>query len=132
MAHLASAWLVSSAAATRTATTPEQAYKTTAAALRAAAVVVDACSGVVAVVVAAADETSHAEARLAKPSQASQSRERLTNGIGYFCDGRGQVKGLGTGCRSGCIHFVTGPFVRSTMGSDMRACQIGRAPNRGK
>ena len=56
------------------------------AALRAAAVVVDACSGVVAVVVAAADETSHAEARLAKPSQASQSREGLTNGIGYFCD----------------------------------------------
>ena len=35
----------------------------------------DACSGVVAVVVVAADETSHAEARLAKPSQ---SRERLT------------------------------------------------------
>ena len=74
LARLASAWLVSSAAATRTATTPEQAYKTTAAALRAAAAVVDACSGVVAVVVAAADETSHAEARLAKPSQASQSR----------------------------------------------------------
>ena len=47
--------------------------------------VVDACSGVVAVVVAAADETNHAEARLAKPSQ---SREGLTNGIGYFviCD----------------------------------------------
>ena len=86
LASLASAWLVSSAAATTTATTPEQAYKTTAAALRAAAVVVDACSGVVAVVVAAADETSHAEARLAKPSQASQSREGLTNGIGYFCD----------------------------------------------
>ena len=43
-----------------------------------------ACSGVVAVVVAAADETSHAEARLAKPSQASQSREGLTNGIGYI------------------------------------------------
>ena len=41
---------------------------------------------VVAVVVAAADETSHAEARRAKPSQASQSREGLTNGIGYFCD----------------------------------------------
>ena len=36
--------------------------------------------------VAAADKTSHAEARLAKPSQASQSREGLTNGIGYFCD----------------------------------------------
>ena len=86
LASLASAWLVSSAAATTTATTPEQAYKTTAAALRAAAVVVDACSGVVAVVVAAADETSHAEARLAKPSQASQSREGLTNGIGYICD----------------------------------------------
>ena len=48
--------------------------------------VVDACSGVVAVVVAAADETSHAEARRAKPSQASQSREGLTNGIGYMCD----------------------------------------------
>ena len=48
--------------------------------------VVDACSGVVAVVVAAADETSHAEARLAKPSQASQSREGLTNGIGYIFD----------------------------------------------
>ena len=44
--------------------------------------VVDACSGVV----AAADETSHAEARRAKPSQASQSRDRLTNGIGYICD----------------------------------------------
>ena len=50
------------------------------------AMVVDACFGVVAVVVAAADETSHAEARLAKPSQASQSREGLTNGFGYFCD----------------------------------------------
>ena len=60
--------------------------KTTVAALRALAVVVDACSGVVAVVVTAADETSLAEARLAKPSQASQSRERLTNGIGYICD----------------------------------------------
>ena len=33
---------------------------------------------------AAADETGHAEARLAKPSQASQSREGLTNGIGYI------------------------------------------------
>ena len=54
------------------------------AALRAAAVIVDACSGVVAVVVALADETSHAEGRLAKPSQAGQSREGLTNGIGYF------------------------------------------------
>ena len=48
--------------------------------------VVDACFGVVAVVVAAADETSHAEARRAKPSQASQSREGLTNGIGYLPD----------------------------------------------
>ena len=58
LARLASAWLVSSAAATRTATTPEQAYKTIGAALRAAAmVVVDACSEVVAVLVAAADET---------------------------------------------------------------------------
>ena len=56
------------------------------AALRAATVAVDACSGVVAVVVAAANETSHAEARLAKPSQASKSREALTNGIGYICD----------------------------------------------
>ena len=43
-------------------------------------------SGVVAVLVAAADETSHAEARRAKPSQASQSREALTNGIGYLPD----------------------------------------------
>ena len=88
LASLASAWLVSSAAATTTATTtattPEQAYITIDAALRAAAMVVDACSGVVAVVVAAADETSHAEARRAKPSQASQSRDRLTNGIGYI------------------------------------------------
>ena len=45
LARLASAWLVSSAAATRTATTPEQAYITIGAALRAAAMVVDACSG---------------------------------------------------------------------------------------
>ena len=45
-----------------------------------------ACSGFVAVVVAAADETSHAEARLVKPSQASQSREGLTNGIGNLRD----------------------------------------------
>ena len=86
LASLASAWLVSSAAATTTATTPEQAYITIGAALRAAAMVVDACSGVVAVVVAAADETSHAEARRAKPSQASQSREGLTNGFGYLRD----------------------------------------------
>ena len=76
LARLASAWLVSSAAAT----TPEQAYITIGAALRAAAMVVDACSAVV----AAADETSHAEARRAKLSQASQSRDRLTNGIGYI------------------------------------------------
>ena len=62
------------------------------------------------VVVAAADETSHAEARLAKPSQASQSREGLTNRIGYFCDGRGQAQGLTSGCESGYIQFVTGPF----------------------
>ena len=48
--------------------------------------VVHACSGVVAVVVIAANETSHAEARRAKPSQASQSRDRLTNGIGYIFD----------------------------------------------
>ena len=82
LAGLASAWLVSSAAATRTATTPEQAYKAIGAALRAAPMFVDACSGVVAVLVAAADETSHAEARPAKPSQASQSRDRLTNRIG--------------------------------------------------
>ena len=82
LASLASAWLVSSAAATTTATTPEQASTTTAAARSAAAVVLYACSVVVAVGVAAADETSHPEARLAKPSQASQSREGLTNGIG--------------------------------------------------
>ena len=63
-------------------------YITIGATRSAAAMVVDACSGVLAVVVAAANETSHAEARLAKPSQASQSREGLTNGIGYFviCD----------------------------------------------
>ena len=84
LARLASAWLVSSAAAT----TPEQAYITIGAALRAAAMVVDACSGVV----AAADETSHAEARRAKPSQASQSRDRLTNGIGYICDDGSVIK----------------------------------------
>ena len=77
LASLASAWLVSSAAATTTATTPEQASTTTAAARSAAAVVLYACSGVVAVGVAAADETSLAEARLAKPSQARQSREGL-------------------------------------------------------
>ena len=57
---------------------------TIAAALSAAPIVIYACSGVVAVVVAAADEKSHPEARLAKPSQASQSREGLTNGIGYI------------------------------------------------
>ena len=55
--------------------TPKQACKATVAALHAVAVVADACSGVVVVVVAGADETIHAEARLAKPSQASQSRE---------------------------------------------------------
>ena len=86
LARLASAWLVSSAAATTTATTPEQASTTIAAARSAAPIVIYACSGVVAVVVAAADETSHAEARLAKPSQASQSREGLTNGFGYLRD----------------------------------------------
>ena len=67
LASLASAWLVSSAAATATATAVEQASTTTVAAL-------------------AADETRHAEARLAKPSQASQSREGLTNGIAEICD----------------------------------------------
>ena len=86
LARLASAWLVSSAAATTPATTPEQASTTIAAARIAASIVIYACSGVVAVLVAAADETSHAEARRAKPSQASQSRDRLTNGIGYICD----------------------------------------------
>ena len=86
LASLASAWLVSSAAATTTATTPEQASTTIAAARSAASIVIYACSGVVAVLVAAADETSHAEARRAQPSQASQSRDRLTNGIGYICD----------------------------------------------
>ena len=84
LAGLASAWLVSSAAATRTATTPEQASTTTGAARSAAPIALYACSGVVAVLVAAADETSHAEARPAKPSQASQSRDRLTNRIGYI------------------------------------------------
>ena len=84
LAGLASAWLVSSAAATRTATTPEQASTTTGAARSAAPIVLYACSGIVAVLVAAADETSHAEARPAKPSQASQSRDRLTNRIGYI------------------------------------------------
>ena len=54
--------------------------------------IVDACSGVVAVVVAAADETSHAEARRAKPSQARQSRDRLTNRIGYICDDGSVIK----------------------------------------
>ena len=80
LASLASAWRVSSAAATTTATTPEEAATTTAAARSAATVVISASSGVV----AAAEETSHAEARLAKPSQASQVREGLTNGFGYF------------------------------------------------
>ena len=87
LASLASAWLVSSAAATTTATTPEQASTTTAAARSAAAVALYDCLGVVAVDAAAADGTSHAEARLAKPSQASQSREGLTQGVGYVLDG---------------------------------------------
>ena len=97
LARLASAWLVSLAEATTPATTSEQAYITMSAAPRAAAMVVDACSGVVAVVVAVADEMGHAEARHAKPSQASQSREGLTSTIGYFCEGRWQVQGLTTG-----------------------------------
>ena len=71
LARLASAWLVSSAAATTAATTPEQASTSTAAARSAATIVSYAYSGVVGVVGAAADETSHVEARLAKPSQAS-------------------------------------------------------------
>ena len=91
-----------------------------------AAVVVDACSEVVAVVVAAADETSHAEARLAKPSQASQSREGLTNGIGYFCDGRGQAQGLTTGCGTGYIQFVNGPIDRPTRGADRPTHNVRR------
>ena len=124
LASLASAWLVSSAAATTTATTPEQASTTTAAARSAAAVVLYACSGVVAVVVAAADETSHAEARLAKPSQASQSREGLTNGIGYFPDGRVPAQGLTTGCGTGYIQFVTAPVDRPTRGRDY--CRLDR------
>ena len=85
LARLASAWLVSSAAATTTATTPEEADKTTGAALRAAPVVVAASSGVVAVV---CGRESHAEARRAKPSQASQSIKGLTNGFGYPSQGR--------------------------------------------
>ena len=108
LVSLASAWLVSSAAATTTATTPEQASTTTAAARSAATVVLYACSGVMAVVAAAADEASHAEARLAKPSQASQSREGLINGIGYFCV-QGQAPGLTTGSGTGYIQFATGP-----------------------
>ena len=82
LAGLASAWLVSSAGATRTATTPEQASTTIGAARSAAPIVLYARSGVVAVLVAAADETSHAETRPAKPSQATQSRDRLTSRIG--------------------------------------------------
>ena len=67
---------------------------------------------------AVADKMSHAEARLAKPSQASQLREGLTNGIGYFYDGRGQAQGLTTGCATGYIQFVTGPVDRPTRGGD--------------
>ena len=107
MESLASAWLVSSAAATTTATTPEQAYITIGAALRAALVVVIASPGVVVVAVAAADETSHAEARLAKPSQASQSREGLTNGFGYFCDGSSRSHFL----IRGTAWLITGPSI---------------------
>ena len=72
-ARLASAWL---SRPQTTATAPEEADKTTGAALRTAPVVV-----------AAADETSHAEARRAKPSQASQSIKGLTNGFGYPVSG---------------------------------------------
>ena len=86
LARLASAWLVSSAAATRTATTPEQASTTIAAARSAASIVIYACSGVVAVVVAAADETSHAEARLAKPSQAKPIKGGAHKCNWIFCD----------------------------------------------
>ena len=67
LASLASAWLVSLAAATTTAATHEQVSITTAAARSAATVVLYACSGFVAVVVAATNETNHAEARLTKP-----------------------------------------------------------------
>ena len=73
LAGLASAWLVSSAAATRTATTPEQAYKTIGAALCAAPMVVDACSGVVAVLVAAV--MRRALLRQGQPSQARQANQ---------------------------------------------------------
>ena len=73
LAHLASAWLVSSAAATRTATTPEQAYITIDAALRAAAMVVDACSGVVAVV--GLLPTRGATLRQGSPRQARQANK---------------------------------------------------------
>ena len=86
---------------------------------RSTAVDLYACSGVVAVVVATADETSHAEARLAKPSQASQSREGLINGSGYFCDAKGLAKGLTTGCGTGYIKFVNGPVDRPRRGGDV-------------
>ena len=114
LASLASAWLVSLAAATTTATTPEQAYYITiGAALRAAAMGMDAWSRVVAVVVAAAHETSHAETRRATPSRASQSREGLTNDFGLA----GQsCNPLTLGCASGHIHFVTGPCSKPTRG----------------
>ena len=71
LACLASAWQVSSAATTTPETTPKEAATTTAAERSAKTVAIS-------VVVSAADETSHAEARRAKPSQASQSREGLT------------------------------------------------------
>ena len=67
------------------------------AAHRAAAMVVDACSGVVFVVVGAVDDTSHAEARLAKPSQASQSRDGQM-ALDIFVMSPGLGNPLTTGC----------------------------------
>ena len=55
---------------------------------------------------------------LAKPSQASQSREGLRSGIGYFCEARRQAQGLTTGCGTGYIQFVTGPADRPARGGD--------------
>ena len=55
------------------------------AALRASAVVMAAPSGVVVVVAAAAVETRYAEARHAKPSHASQSKEGLKNDPKIVC-----------------------------------------------
>ena len=105
LAGLALAWLVSSAAATRTATIPEQASTTSAPRLSFYMLALELWLFLWLLLM------RRATLRQGQPSQARQANQGIDSQIelDIFCDVSPARKPLTNGCGTGCIQSVNGP-----------------------